>query len=67
MIPLGKAITLADYYGVSLDYLAGRSRSRLAAQALSPEQISIAQQYAQLTEKNKGKLELFLEQLLQNQ
>ena len=68
-LPFEKAITLAEYYNISLDYLAGRTnfpRGR-ANPDLSDEQLSVAEQYARLTEKNKGRLELYLEQLLEKQ
>ena len=65
-IPLARAVQLADFYGVSLDYLAGRTARRqpLTAAPLTPDQQKIAAMYAALTERNKGKLELFIEQLL---
>lgn len=68
-IPLEKAILLADYYHVSLDYIAGRTpyKKEHADRGLSQEQMQIAELYAGLNEKNKGKLELFLAQLLQVQ
>lgn len=68
-IPFEKAIILAEYYGVSLDYLAGLTNSihGAANPDLTAEQRMIAEQYARLTEKNKGRLELYLEQLLDKQ
>ena len=63
------AIELAEYYGVSLDYLAGRTNFKQgrANPDFSDEQLQLAEQYARLTEKNKGRLELYLEQLLAKQ
>ena len=68
-IPFMRAIQLAEFYDVSLDYLAGRTNCRTAgtASALSPEEATILEQYAALTERNKGKLEQFLEQLYERQ
>ncbi len=68
-VPLDFAVTLADFYNVSLDYIAGRTNVSHgnAFDPLSNEAISIAQKYMSLTERNKGKLELFLEQLCENQ
>ncbi len=68
-IPFEKAIILAEYYGVSLDYLAGRTNFKQgrANPDFTDEQLQIAEQYAILTEKNKGRLELYLEQLLAKQ
>lgn len=64
-----RAIQLAEFYDVSLDYLAGRTNCRTGgtASALSPEEATILEQYAALTERNKGKLEQFLEQLYERQ
>ena len=67
-IPFSRAIQLADYYGVSLDYLAGRTKSKKAESAPLPaDNRDIVDMYSGLTEKNKGKLELFAEQLLDRQ
>lgn len=68
-LPFEKAIILAEYYGVSLDYLAGRTNFKQgrANPDFSDEQLQLAEQYARLTEKNKGRLELYLEQLLAKQ
>lgn len=65
-VPLDFAVTLAEFYNVSLDYIAGLTNHKHGAANpnLTPEQIVVADNYALLSEKNKGKLELFLEQLL---
>ena len=64
-IPLMRAIELADYYDISLDYLAGRSNntSYNADTPLAPDEIKIIELYRNLSERNKGKAELFIEQL----
>lgn len=68
-IPFEKAVILADYYDVSLDYLAGRTNHKhgKANPSLTPDQIKISDIYDELSDKNKGKLELFAEQLLEKQ
>lgn len=68
-LPFSRAIALAEFYDISLDYLAGRTNvpHGRANHALTDEQLLIAAQYASLTEKNKGRLELFLEQLIEKQ
>lgn len=68
-LPFSRAVQLAEYYGVSLDYLAGRVQRRLpfTAEPFTLDQQKIAEMYALLTERNKGKLELFAEQLLASQ
>lgn len=68
-LPFLRAIQLADFYGVSLDYIAGRTNVASAKpdNSLSDEAKAIAREYMNLTERNKGKLELFLCQLLEDQ
>lgn len=68
-IPFEKAIALADFYGVSLDYIAGRTNFKhgKANPELTAEQIQLCDIYSMLTEKNKGKLEILAEQLLEKQ
>lgn len=67
-IPFEKVIMLAEYYNVSLDYIAGRTNIKNGVNAeFSGEELQIAYKYAQLSEKNKGKLELFLDQLINQQ
>lgn len=68
-VPFDFAVTLAEFYGISLDYLAGLTNSPHGRQNpdLTGEQLRIAEQFSLLTEKNKGRLELYLEQLLEKQ
>ncbi len=65
-IPFSRAVELAQYYHVSLDYIAGRTpfKKTLAEESLKEDEITLIQKYRNLSEKNKGKLELFLDQLL---
>ena len=64
-IPFEKAIILANYYNVSLDYLADRIDTKKGI--MSNEVSQIIYKYEQLSERNKGKLELFLDQLMNQQ
>lgn len=68
-IPFSRAIQLAEYYNVSLDYIAGRTHSKNGFPQNDMLSIckGIIDIYLSLTEKNKGKLELFAEQLLERQ
>lgn len=68
-VPLDFAVTLAEFYNVSLDYIAGRTNYKhgKANPDFTDEQLQLVEQYSKLSEKNKGKLELFLEQLLEKQ
>lgn len=68
-IPLSRAIELADYYGVSLDYLAGRTmvRDMKSDIYLQEDEKRLLEQFRSLCERNKGKAELFVEQLIKYQ
>ena len=64
-LPFSRAIELAEYYDVSLDYLAGRTNYPQGKDhpVLTEEQLQIAERFAELTEKHKGRAEQFMEQL----
>ncbi len=64
-IPLRHLITIADKYNTTIDYLTGRKLSN--TQIYNDEETEFLKGYNKLTEKNKGKLELYLEQLLELQ
>ena len=57
-IPFHMAIKLADFYNVSLDYIAGRTNDKrgMYIPELSTEENKIINKYRMLDEKNKGKL-----------
>lgn len=64
-IPFTRAIQLANYYCVSLDYLAGRTNVKQIQSdtSLTEDELRLLSQFRKLTERNKGKAELFIEQL----
>lgn len=68
-VPLDFAVTLAEFYDVSIDYIAGLTNHKHGDTKpdFTSEQVKLADLYMQLTEKNKGKLELLAEQLLKSQ
>lgn len=68
-VPLDFAILIADFYDVSLDYIAGRTNfpHGSANPELTFEELNIVEKFSALTERNKGKLELFLDQLSEQQ
>ena len=68
-IPFSRAIELAEHYSVSLDYLAGKTnfKNLQSEYQITEEEMKIIQMYRGLTEKNKGKAELFIEQLSDGQ
>lgn len=56
-VPLDFAVVLADFYGVSLDYLAGRTnRKSLAPVSLSPEEEELLSAFRALGTLEKGRL-----------
>lgn len=67
-IPFSRAIELANYYNVSLDYLAGRNTENMKFDtSLQEDEILLLSHFRSLTERNKGKAELFIEQLIKAQ
>ena len=68
-LPLSRAIELADFYGVSLDFLAGRSDIRTISPniILDTDEALLVSRFRLLSERNKGKAELFIEQLFESQ
>ena len=67
-LPFSRAIMLAEYYGVSLDYLAGRTNSKNTVSAeLTEEEALLIEQYRRLTERSKGKHDVLMEQLIEQQ
>ena len=64
-IPLEKAVILADHYNVSLDYLSGRSIHRHGDDHpdFSPDEIELINNFRALTERQKGKIEMYVQML----
>lgn len=61
-LPFDRAIRLAEYYNVTLDYLAGRSNNKLG-QPLTDDEASLLKKWHSLSERNKGKIEYHIEEL----
>lgn len=57
-IPLEKALILADYYNVSLDYLAGRTKDKkgLTRSELSDKETELIKKFRSLSDERKGKI-----------
>lgn len=68
-IPFGKAIILAKYYNVSLDYIAGSTNYKHGEcnPVLSNDELGLIKKYRMLTERSKGKHDILLEQLIEQQ
>lgn len=65
-IPFSRAIQLAKYYGVSLDYIAGISNYK-NKNGLDNEENEIIINWRCLSERNKGKVEYLIDELIENQ
>ena len=65
-IPLEKAVILADYYEVTLDYLAGRSniKNHVSNKA---QLIHLAELFSQLNAENKARIEERMLEMLEKQ
>ena len=67
-VPFDFAVKIADYYNVSLDYIANRTNSfKSCIGKYSKDEMNLLFVYSNLTERNKGKLEQFAYSLLENQ
>lgn len=65
-LPFSRAIELADYYNVSLDYLAGRKNFNINHDINNDEQ-ELLNSWRSLSERNRGKVEYLISELLENQ
>lgn len=65
-IPFSRAIQLAEYYEVSLDYLAGRKKHKIK-QSLNDDEIELLNNWNRLSERNKGKVEYLIDELIELQ
>ena len=68
-VPLDFAVVLADFYNVSLDYIAGRTNYKqgIKRPQLKDDELAVIEKYISLTERNRGRLEQFLEGLIEKQ
>lgn len=62
-LPFSRAIELADYYNVSLDYLADRKTPPSALGITDDEQL-LLNSWAILSERSKGKVEYLISTLI---
>ncbi len=63
-LPFSRAILLAEYYNVSLDYLAGRSPV-IQEKPLTDEEKTLVEAWRQLSEREKGRVEYHIEEILE--
>ena len=68
-LPFSRAVLLANFYDVSLDYLAGRTNlpKNPHGITIADDALLVLQKYTALTERNKGRLEQFLDTLSEQQ
>ena len=64
-IPFSKAIKLADYYNVSLDYIAGRTNDKTFISSISPSLFT--EKFSRLNNKNKARIDERMSQMLEAQ
>lgn len=65
-LPFIRAIQLTDYYGVSLDYPAERKKFK-NSYSLNEDEQNLIYNWQCLSERDKGKVEYLIEQLLEEQ
>lgn len=65
-LPFSRAIALAQYYGVSLDYLAGLTNCK-NGMAYDRDEMELLSKWNYLTERNKGKVEYLIAELMEAQ
>ena len=68
-VPLDFALTLADFYDVSIDYIAGRTQFKhsMYREGLSEDEQRLLEQYRRLSERSKGRVDQFVDQLAERQ
>lgn len=68
-VPLDFGVLLADFYNVSLDYIAGRTNHPKGDSnpQFKKDELELIRKFTQLSERNKGKLEQFIETLLEQE
>ncbi len=65
-IPFSRAIQLAKYYNVSLDYMADLTIYK-NKQMYNDDENELLKKYSKLSERSKGRVEQFIEQLYEKQ
>ncbi len=60
-IPFSRAIQLADYYNISLDYIAGRKNY---SGNLTQDEEKLIENWRLLSERNRGKVEYLISELI---
>ncbi len=66
-IPISRMKILADYFEVSIDYLIGVADSKTETRQYSMSTQQMIDSYLQLSERNKGKVEQLIADLLESQ
>lgn len=64
-VPLEKAVQLAKYYGVSIDYIAGLTNDKrgLTRSELAEDEAEMIKKYRTFTERHKGRIEQLFDEL----
>lgn len=68
-MPFDRAILLAEFYNVSLDYIAGRTNDKrgLTKSELPNDVKNLVENFMILSERRKGQIDLLMKQLIEEQ
>lgn len=68
-MPFDRAIKLAEFYNVSLDYIAGRSKNKkgLTKSELPDDVNQLVENFMFLSDRRKGQIDLLMKQLVEEQ
>lgn len=66
-IPFHMVINLTEYYNVSIDYIAGLTNLKSGKNNLSEDEKDFLEKFNRINERNKGKLDYFINTILRNQ
>ena len=68
-VPLDFVVLIADYYNVSIDYIAERTNCSKGINNINfqEDELELIKKFAQLSEREKGKVEQFIEQVIEQE
>lgn len=68
-VPLDFAVQLAEYYNVSIDYIAGRTNfpCGINSDTITKEEALLIEKFSALSERSKGRIEQMLDQLTEEE
>lgn len=68
-IKFNQVIKLAEFYGVSIDYIAGRTKDKrgLTRSELAEDETDLIKKYRSLSERQKGRIDQVMKEIEQEQ